>query len=182
MKLYHGSDNGYINELKPILSNHGKEYVYLCNSRALAIIYSHNSIPRPGGFFTYRFTTSGALHYDEYFENQLEVMYKGKSGYVYTIDDENLDLQQLEKMPWVYLSEHHIKVNKPEYIKDIYEELLSLESVGQIQINRYNDMTDERKDRWKNVVKQDIENKDLKNNRDTVYAKFITEHFPDLMR
>lgn len=180
MKLYHGSDNGNIKQLTPRLSNHGKPYVYTIVHRALAVMYAHNPFPRPNGFYTYRVLKDGRVFYDEYFENQLEVMYKGVSGYVYTIDVEEEKLKQLDNMPWVYVSETSIDVKHPEFVPDLYEELLRLEKTGEIIINRHKDASEEDKQKWKNIVAREIKDKELKDRLDEPYAKFLHTHFPDL--
>ena len=181
MKLYHGSNVKDINKLNPVLSNHGKPLVYLTDNYTLAILYAHNPIKRPGGFFTYRFDSNGKLHYDEYFENQLEKMYSGVSGYVYTIDANLEDYVKLDKMYWVYTTENNVETNAVEYIEDIYLKILECENQGDIVINRYCNMDEKTKQKWKDIVIKDIENKDLKNYPDSSYAQFLHTHFPDLI-
>lgn len=63
--LYHGSSIDNIEELIPQLSYHNNKYVYLTDNYCLSIIYSFNPLPRPEGFFTYRFGKDGKLNYDE---------------------------------------------------------------------------------------------------------------------
>lgn len=181
MKLYHGSNIGNIETLNPVLSNHGKPLVYLTDNKVLATLYAHNPIARPGGFFTYRFDKEGNLHYDEYFLNQLEVMYGGIGGYVYTIDANEESLHKLEKMSWVYTSEDGVKVDSVEYVNDIYRCMLEYEEQGLIIIHRYSDMDNETREKWLNVVRRDIEDKELCDNMDSSYAQFLHKHFPDLI-
>ncbi len=181
MKLYHGSPIGNIEVLLPKQSNHEKEYVYFITHEALAVIYAYNPIARPGGFYTYRFGKNGEVYYDEFFEDQLKKIYQGKSGYVYEIENDEYNLCKLEKMPWVYLSEKPIKVQKPKFIPDIYEEVLRLEKEGKIIVNRYNTIDPEQRQKNRSVVVKDIEMKDLRNRKDNSYAIFLHEHFPDLI-
>ena len=181
MKLYHGSPNGSIDVLKPQQSNHEKEYVYFITHEVLAVLYAYNPIERPGGFYTYSFGNNGEVYYNEFFEGQLEKIYSGKSGYVYSINNDDYNLKKLEKMPWVYLSEKTIKVEKPLFISDIYKEVLRLEKQGKIIVNRYETLSNEQREKYRNVVIKDIEMKDLKNRMDNSYSKFLHEHFPDLI-
>lgn len=181
MKLYHGSNVENIKTLNPVLSNHGKPLVYLTDNYTLAILYAHNPIKRPGGFFTYKFDKQGKLNYDEYFDNQLEVMYKGVSGYVYTINANENEYTKLDKMYWVYTTESNVPTNSVEYIEDLYLKILQCEKAGDIIINRYSTMDEETKQKWRSIVIKDIENKDLKNNMDSSYAQFLHKHFPDLI-
>ena len=181
MKLYHGSNIGNIDVLNPVLSNRGKPYVYLTDNKVLATLYAHNPIERPGGFFTYRFDKEGRLHYDEYFDNQLEVMYGRIGGYIYTIDRNEEELSKLEKMSWVYISEGEVKPDMVEYVEDIYQAMLQYEKNGDIIVHRYCDMDEATKEKWLNVVRRDIEDKELQERPESSYARFLHKHFPDLI-
>lgn len=180
MKLYHGSDNGNIKKLQPRLSNHGKPLVYLIGNRALAVMYAYNPFPRPNGFFTYGFDKNGKPYYDEYFDHQLEKLYKGKSGYLYIVDDENLNIKPLNQIQGAYVSEETITVGKPIFIDDIYKELLKLEKEGLIKINWFHDAKEERKLLYKKIIQKEIESKELKQDLTHPYTEFLQEHFPDL--
>ncbi len=80
MKLYHGSATQGIATLLPGQSNHDKAYVYLTDNEHLAVMYAYNPLTPPNGFFTYRFSSDGRLHYDEYFPCALEMIYGGRKG------------------------------------------------------------------------------------------------------
>lgn len=79
----------------------------MSHSSVLAAVYAHNPLTRPNGFFTYWRDTDGMLYHDEYFENQLEEIYSGKTGYIYECEGK---FMTMEKMPWVYLSEQPVSV------------------------------------------------------------------------
>ena len=55
MILYHGSSVGGITELKPFLSEHKKEYVYLTSNPVVALLYTVKSVPKPFSFYPYGF-------------------------------------------------------------------------------------------------------------------------------
>ncbi len=176
MKLYHGSETAGIKELLPQTSNHEKPLAYLTDNRALAVVYSHNYLPRPLGFFTYCWGKNHSLHYEEYFPGQIELFYKGKKGCVYTAEIDGLT--QIEKMPWVYVSETPVKVSSVEEIPDIYEELLRLHEAGEITLHFYEDLPHEYIASSEKIVKREIEN--LKTNKNEIYENFLREHFPQL--
>lgn len=167
MKLYHGSMTAGIRELQPALSNHGKPYVYLTDNEALSVIYSYNPMTRPNGWFTYCWR-EGRLHYDEYFPNALEEIYRGHPGYVYTCEG---DFPNMEKMPWVYLSEEAVSVLTERYIPDVYEELLRLSEAGDMVINRYEKISDRFKAHILELVRP-------KETDDENYRSFVRKYFP----
>lgn len=178
MKLYHGSAMAGIQVLEPHLPKHGKPYVYLTDSPDLAVIYAHNPMSPPNAWFSYYFK-DGALLYDEYFPGQLEELYRGFGGYVYTCEAEGL--AQLDQMPWVYLSEEAVPVSECRFIPDLYEELLALEQAGRLTIHRYEGHDEKKLAGIRRMLLREIETKGLRENPESEYARFLFSHFPDLL-
>ena len=173
MLLYHGSSTGGIAALHPNLSNHGKAYVYLTDCPALALFYAHNAVGRPGGFFPYWFDKEGKLHYDEYFPDQTRRLYEGRSGWVYAAEADGL--AQLDKMPWVYLSETEVPVIHAEYIPDLYAALLAAAHDGSLMLHRYEDIPEKQRKIHRKVVR-----KSLEGHTDDDYVRFLRQHMPEV--
>ncbi len=177
MILFHGSAVSGIECLRPFQSSQDKPYVYLTQSEVLAAIYSCNPLTRPNGYFTYWWDRDGKLYYDEYFENQTEVIYSGQKGFVYRCEG---DYQQMEKMPWVYLSAESVPVMSCKEIADIYQQLLKYESEGMLTIRRWNEASDKQKEIWERVVKRSFDNRDMTLPINQQYYRFIKEHFNNI--
>jgi len=173
MLLYHGSSVGDITALQPRQSGHDKPYVYLTDSATLALLYAHNPIKRPGGFFPYWFDKTGMLHYDEYFPDQTRRMYQGHSGWVYQLEANNL--KQLDKMSWVYLSETDIPVCRAHYIPDLYKALLDAEQAGHILLHRYEAFPEAQREIHRKIVR-----KSLEGSPEADYIRFLQEYMPEL--
>lgn len=179
MILYHGSNVSGIKCLRPGISNHGKPYVYLTHSPVLAAIYAHNPLTRPNGFFTYWLDKDGTLCYDEYFENQLETIYAGQRGFVYECQGE---FPQLEKMPWVYLSEKAVPVTACVEIPDLCAELLRYEREGLLRVRRWHQVSENQRRVWENVVRRSLAGTDLTSASGQEYASYIRAHFPNMSK
>lgn len=177
MILYHGSGVPGIKALRPFSSNHGKPYVYLTHSPVLAAVYAHNPMTRPNGFFTYWWGKDGILRYDEYFENQLETIYAGQRGFVYQCEGE---YPQLEKMPWVCLSERETAVTGCAEIPDLYEHLLQCEREGLLIVRRWREASIKQREIWENVIRRSLVGTDLTTPAGREYAAYIRVHFPKL--
>lgn len=182
MKLYHGSCVGGIEYLEPRGYEGKTPLVYLTDNEVLAAIYAHNPLPPPNGWFSYRFSSDGLLHYDEYFKSQLTEIYSGKRGFVYTIaaDDLNFELKQHDKMRWVYTSEKPVLVSSCREVPDILSELLKCESEGKLKVHRYETIPKRVLKSIDNDMLAEIENNDLRSKPDDPYFKYIVEHFPHL--
>lgn len=177
MNLYHGSGVPGIERLRPFSSNHGKPYVYLTHSPILAALYAHNPLTRPNGFFTYWWGKDGMLRYDEYFENQMETIYTGQRGFVYECRGA---YPQLEKMPWVYLSEGEIAVTDCVEIPDLCDQLLQYERDGLLIVRRWRNASEKQREIWENVVRRSLAQTDLSTPTGQEYAAYIRKHFPKL--
>lgn len=175
MLLYHGSPAGDLTELCPFPSNHDRPYVYLTDNPTLALLYAHNPIKRPGGFFPYYFSKDGRLHYDEYFADQLRVMYRGHSGYVYTTEPESLPT--LDRMPWVHLSDAPVPVAACCFIPDLYEALLDAERAGSIILHRYESIPEAQQEIHRKIVRRSLEGRS-----EDDYVRFLREHMPEVFR
>ena len=177
MILYHGSSIPGIAQLRPFSSNHGKPYVYLTHSPVLAAIYAHNPLTRPNGFFSYWWGKDGILCYDEYFENQLEVIYSGQRGYIYTSQGA---FPQLEKMPWVYLSESPVEVTEVSEIPDLYALLLQYEQERLLRVRRWHEASEKQREIWENVVRRSLHGTDVSTESGREYSEYIRAHFPNI--
>ncbi len=173
MMLYHGSPTGGITALHPRQSGHDKPYVYLTDCPTLALLYAHNPIKRPGGFFPYWFDKTGMLHYDEYFPDQTRRLYQGHSGWVYQLNADNLD--QLDRMPWVYLSETDVSVAQEDFIPDLYAALLDAERTGELILHRYEDFSEAQREIHRKIV-----HKSLEGHPEDDYVRFLREYMPEL--
>lgn len=173
MTLYHGSSVPNLTELKPFSSNHGKAYVYLSNNATLALFYAYNPIARPGGFFPYWFDREGVLHYDEYFPDQLRLLYEGHSGWVYQVEADSLP--QLDKMPWVYLSEEPVQITHAVHVPDLYKALLDAEQAGCLHIHRYENIPEAQREIHRKIVRNSLEGHD-----EDDYARFLREYMPEV--
>ena len=173
MLLYHGSPTGGIRALRPSPSNHDKAYVYLTDCAALALLYAHNPIERPGGFFPYWFDKAGLLHYDEYFPGQTRTLYGGQPGWIYRV--EATGLPQLDKMPWVYLSEGEIQVCGADFIPDLYTALLRAERKGKLILHRYEDIPPAQQEKHRQIVRRSMEG-----HGEDDYIRFLRQYMPEL--
>lgn len=179
MKLYHGSPSPDITALRPALSNHGKPYAYLTDDPALAVLYAHNPLTPPDGYFPYFYNKEGKLCYDEYFPDALS-LYQGYGGYVYTVENDT-PLPRLERMPWVYLSESAVPVSECRHIENLYDELLRLEQSGQLIINRFGDLSEKRLQGIYQMLRREAEKEQLAEHPEREYAQFYQAHFPFLL-
>lgn len=177
MKLYHGSSVPGITQLKPFLYDPDCP-VCLTHSADLAVVYAHNPLPRPLGWFPYYWDKEGNLHYEEYYPDAMADIYKGQSGYIYTCEG---DFPQRDKMPWVYFSTEPVTVSECRFIPDIYEELLALEQAGRLTVHRYETLTEGELEWIRQMAERQIDSFHLRENPDSEYARFIHAHYPDLL-
>lgn len=127
--LYHGTTAGGLAELSPI-SKEG--VVYMTPSRAYALFYIRDM---EINFVTCSVQEDGRIWYEEWFPGQLEELYAGRSGYLYTCAMCAAFRQTKERDVWV--AKERVKISHTTYVPDVCVEMGRLEERGLIEIARY---------------------------------------------
>lgn len=163
MKFYHGSKDANITKLT---THHSKDgYVYATSSRLVALTYAARRYPN---LF---FSQNGRECFLEIKPNLFEIMTKGKSAYIYTLEQKNFS-PVLQNNACGH--QHCFKVNEDvcvigkKYIHDVYNELMKYKARGQFKIIHYNEIDEETKnnviqlikERVKKLDKQTLENQE----------------------
>lgn len=143
MKFYHGSNNP---NLKELTTEHYMGKLYLTDSYPMAIMYGGCPLRN----WSYN-KEKDLLILNEVNENAFEIMYKGKSFYVYTCEVDDALKDETNISNHTYIVKHNVKLNKEkEVILDAYEKILELEKEGKIKLNRWEDYSEEKKMTIKN--------------------------------
>lgn len=131
--VYHGSPIGSLNIIKPSLSTHGESYVYATVHRVLALLFlqSWNDF-----IFNVAYGDDGILEITERYKLALEEIYKGKGGYIYTLDGGTFT-SGTTPFECEVVSQNEVKVINEEKVDDILTEILELEKNKELRINRY---------------------------------------------
>lgn len=173
--FYHGSMTAGITELGTNSLTHDEskvKTVYLTPNRTYALLYIRDL---EINHVTCGVTSEGYIRYDEQFPDQLSKLYKGVSGYLYHCRDEgNFALTQTRD---VWISYKPVTIKSVEYIPDVYDELLRYEANGDINVIRYNELTDERKQFYYDMALQYIYKMDFVNCT-SKKAMFWRDSFP----
>lgn len=192
-KLYHGSKRGGLTLLKPYLSSHKKELVYLTTSEVVACIYTVNAIESLflskglsysapySPWYPYGFDKDQTPVLDEYYPNATRLTYEGKQGYIY-LCERPPDLDNATEIFCARTTEMPVKVLSCRKVADVYKELLNFQKSGKLIIKPYGEISQKTIAYIESTIKKDIEEKDLKNNADIDLAVFYREYFPHLMR
>ena len=80
MTFYHGSPVGGLNELKPFLSEHKKQYVYFTQNPVVALLYAVHSVDKPFSYYPYGFDKDGTIHYSDYYKDAFWIFTKVNKG------------------------------------------------------------------------------------------------------
>ena len=110
MPFYHGSPVGGLNELKPFLSEHEKQYIYFTQNPLVALLYAVHSVDKPFSYYPYGFDKDGTIHYSEYYQDAFSDIYKGKQGYLYECDHIS-SAGNPTQINGVFVCENAVKVN-----------------------------------------------------------------------
>ena len=172
---YHGTKASGILELKAISGNHEEHapVVFFTTNRAYSLFYI---IDKEINWVTCGVDENGIVQYKEQFSNQLSAIYDNVSGYIYTCVDSPFIVKT--KTKGIYSSVVSVPVAYREYIDNVYTEILKCESLGFIQVKRYEALTDEEKQEILAMMLHYIFKNDLLS-LSTKKAAFIKDHFID---
>lgn len=180
---YHASGVKNLKVLKPHVSNHGKSLVYFSIKRENILVYLCNAVEkhikekynRPlkqyEKWASYGISSDGRVRIEEYYPNATKETFKGVSGYIYTVS--KLDnAQPLRGIKDVFVTQDDVVVDSCEFVKDAYNELLKAEKEGLIIIERYEDITEEKR-QWihKTILSE------YKNSENDDYKEFLIDKF-----
>ena len=138
MKLYHGTIVDKIQVLKRNSRDKEKSVLYLTDNRAYSLFYIRD--PKVN-FVTCGVGEDGKVYYDEKFPNQLEVLYKGTSGYIYETDVQ----AQKHHVCGIWLCNTDAWVSGVEYIPDVYQSIMEEIKAGNVVFTSYDMLTSEQK-------------------------------------
>ncbi|HBL84396.1 MAG: hypothetical protein A2Y17_04790 [Clostridiales bacterium GWF2_38_85] len=176
MTFYHGSSIAGIAEIgakSEINEREKAPVVYLTPNRAYALFYIRDL---EVNFVTCGVTAAGYIRYDERFPDQLRMLYKGKSGYLYKCG-ESTDFKTTSTRG-VWVTKNPVLVEGVEYIPDVYEEILKYEATGEVRVIRFETLTDGQKQDIFDMLVNYIYKNDMIN-QFTRKAEFYRNNFPD---
>ncbi len=178
--LYHASS---VNDLKRLTSLP----VFASSKRENVLVYLADPVGhycREHGFSyegraakwgTYGFDQHGILVYEEYYSGALEKEFRGVSGSIYSLSEEDFDIYP--PIRDVYTSEKETQVLYEEFIPDAYEEMVQAASEGKIRIVRYEELNEHRRKQISETVRKEYEEA----SGHPEYRFFLKENFPEIV-
>ena len=180
MDFYHGTTVGGLSVLQPFASentNLNEPVVYLTTNKQLAI---HNIKDRRESPML-KICVDGKLIFQEMFNSALELLYKGKSGYIYhCIGD--YEINKNVGVMYTATSKKPVPVNDCEFIDDVYEKIMEYEKTGMFIYEKYEDLPQWRHDIIRGWIMKWIKRGNLLNNSEDPEYKKFSERWPKYLR
>ena len=136
-KFYHGSISANLKQLEIISKcneNPNIKCAYITDNYAYSLFYVRDM---DINLVTAWVNKDGIVCYEEQFENQLEIMYKNQSGYIYSCEDDNEFIKS--ETNGIYYSKKPIVLTEKEYISDAYSKIQQQIKSGNIEIKYFKD-------------------------------------------
>lgn len=133
--LYHVSNHSGIKVLKPMLSSHGKAYVYAIDSVVTALLFGAK---KDDFDFLMDQDENGKTVVYECYPNAFERVYKGKSCSVYEVAEEGF-LRGMTSWEPELVFETEVPVLREAVIGDLYIRLLEEVEKGKLELHYYSD-------------------------------------------
>lgn len=131
--LWHVSRTSGLKTLKPMVSTHGRAYVYAVDNLTTGLLFGAETDD-----FDFIINTSdeGAPEIFECYQNAFESVYKGKSCSVYELDDSGF-MRGMTSWSAELVSVNEVKALNETVVPDLYDRLLEEEKGGRLIINRF---------------------------------------------
>ena len=149
--LFHGSEHADLPYIKANAKSHttGKEVAYFTSDRVYALVCSRHKQNR---FVTMGYRNDdGKQHYFERFPNQLELLYRGLTGYLYILDSSE-GLENLRDHSWE--SSENVYYDRCECVDDLFQAILEEEKLGNVVIHRYSEIDPAEQKMHANYIKE----------------------------
>ncbi len=181
---YHSSSVKGLKVLKPHISNHCKSLVYFSSKRENILVYLSNAVEKHirdkynrslnkyEKWASYGITDDGLVRIEEYYPNAMLETFKGVSGYIYSVNDLT-DAKPLRGIKDVYVTQDEVEIDGCEYINDAYEELLKAEQEGKIVIERFETITDKKREWIEKSILNEYNNTDNEDYKEFLLDKFV---------
>ena len=144
--------------------------VYMTTLLTMALMYGVRNWE-----YTYGYTKEKEIYLDEYFPDELEVLYKGKSASLYICQPESVETTRI---PNEAVSNQPVRILKEIFIPDVYEALLEQERLGNLKIYRYTEQPERMLGWIRKTQTQIILEKDMLRTSGPMVDYYRT-HYPD---
>lgn len=144
--------------------------VYLTTLYPMALLYGIKNYE-----YTYGYTREKQIYFSEYFPNALETLYRGKAASVYICLPE---AAEPGRIPNEYVSEQSVEILEEIRIPDVCEALLEQERLGNLIIQRYEQLPHQELAWIRKVEKEGIIKSDLLHKPGPM-ADYYRIHYPD---
>lgn len=178
MILYHGFPIGGIAELKPIVSEHKKPYVYLASNPVVALLYTVKPVPKPFSFYPYGFNGEKVI-YSEYYENCFEDIYKGQKGFLYECENVK-NAENPTAINCAYTCRTSIKISNCIKIDDVFEKFMEYKENGLFEIKPFHSVSNKELNYVYDDLRKTINGYCLRNHPDNPMSIFLMMHFPKI--
>ena len=144
--------------------------VYMTTLLPMALMYGVQNFE-----YTYGYTPDKQIRFEEYFPNELEVLYRGKSASLYICQPETAETTRI---PNEAVSERQVQILEEIRIPDVCEALLEQERLGTLLIRRYHEQS-ERMLAWIRKTETEIILEKEMLNHPGMMADYYRTHYPD---
>ena len=170
MKLFHATTVHGLKYLNPNSRDRdGNSVLYLTDNFPYSLFYIRD---REIDFVTCGVREGGVVFYDEKFPNQLEVLYKGMSGWVYEVEAET----EPTKIRGIYAVRGNAAVTGVTYIPDALQAIQREIEKGSVYFLAYEALSDRQKAMNHEGLVQLFRSGSVVSSRKEA---FLREHFPE---
>ena len=170
---YHCSPTPGLTILQPRTPEHFQKPggVYLTTSLPMALFYGIRHFE-----YTYGYTKTGQLYFEECFPDALTELYRGRSASLYLCQPRGAETT---KIPNEAVSYEPVPVLDERRVPDLLDALLEQEQQGALKIVRHHQLTDAAKAWILQAEADEIKARGLLDDPNSPMAQWMRSHYPE---
>ena len=126
--------------------------------------------------YTYGYTKTGQIYFEEYFPNALAELYQGKSASLYLCEP---TVVETTRIPNEAVSREPVRILEEQRIPDLMEALLEQERQGTLKIIRHHQLSDATKAWILQAEAEEIRDRGLLHTPNAPMAQWMQHHYPE---
>lgn len=145
--------------------------VYLTTSLPMALFYGIRHFE-----YTYGYTKTDRIYFEEYFPNALEELYQGRSASLYLCEP---TVVETTRIPNEAVSREPVRILEEQRIPDLMDALLEQERQGTLKIIRHHQLSDASKAWIMQAEAEEIRDRGLLHTPNAPMAQWMQHHYPE---
>ena len=152
----------------------------LTENKMISAFCLANPLEEPWNWFPCDFGSDGTVQYHELFENAFKEATVGKTGWLYSVEAEEEEVEETGEILTVCKAKKELSVTSAEEISNLYDWLMEEEDMGRFRLYLFEQHSRQELLLWDNSILRYLSKNRMIEDENCAYAEFIKEKLPKI--